>query len=144
MGGPRAFLLIAYLGNVTFFLLLFLLNFFFLFLLNYQNYSPIHAGYLQLHNNPSKETQLVSGNHLSFKSNPFCPSCQIILMCPTWWKENSKYFCHPSLLQITEAGSLCLCLSSNQSCVASVKVALHEPVNHRAGTYSLTIRTEIQ
>lgn len=94
--------------------------------------------------NPSKETQLVSGNHLSFESNTFSPSCQIILMCPSWWKENCKYLCHPSLLQITEAGSLCLCLSSNQSCVARVKIALDEPVSHQAGPYSLTISTEIQ
>lgn len=92
--------------------------------------------------NLSKETQLALGNHLSFDT--FSPSCQIILMCPTWWKENCKYLCHPSLLQITKVGSLCLCLSSNQSCVARVKFALDEPVSHQAGPYSLTIRTEIQ
>lgn len=134
-GEVKPSLLNAHLGDDTFFLL---------FLINERIKVIGMLAICSLKITLPEETQLVSGNYLSFESNTFSSSCQVILMCPTWWKETHKNLCHSSLLQITYVGCLCLCLSSNQSCIASVKVAPHEPINHWAGPFSLTLRAEIQ
>lgn len=134
-GEVKPSLLNAHLGEGTFSLL---------FLINERNKVIDMLAICSLIITLAEETQLVSGNYLSFESNTFSPSCQVILTCPTWWKENHKNLCQSSLLQITYVGCLCLCLSSNQSCIAGAKVAPHEPINHWAGSFSLTLRTEIQ